>query len=231
MLAAISETASKLGTNVNLGIVLLLGPLVAADRVLSADTTSNRTKNAWMESITRQLADMDDRDGQNVFQAIAASSAGGLGTVDELDVHSPQSSINVLAAMKLAADRDLIARQYATSFADVIDQVAPRLHASILKCGDVLQGICLAHVELMAWVPDSLIARKCGKDAAVRVQELARSVGLQDRNSVERLDAELRSDDHVLNPGTTADLIAAGLYLLLRSLPETPYRTTDNECT
>ena len=82
---------------------------------------------------------------------------------------------------------------------------------------DVLQGICRAHVQLLGLAPDSLSARKNGLDAAAQVQSLARSVAWHDRPSVERLDASLRGPAHKLNPGTTADLIAAGLYLLLRT--------------
>ena len=119
--------------------------------------------------------------------------------------------------MRLAANRDLIARQYATGFQDVVHTVAPLLHESIMQSGDLLQGICRAHVQLLAMFPDSLIARKNGLAAAVEVQALAGSVDAHDRAAFEKLDASLRGGDHRRNPGTIADLIAAALYILLRT--------------
>ncbi len=217
MLAAVEETASRCKTNVNLGIVLLLGPLVAADRRMLEGHVLDRNPAIWTESISGQLAELDDLDGQNVFRAIAAASAGGLGHVDQMDIHHSAGPVDLLAAMQLAADRDQIARQYVTAFDEVVHQVVPLLHQSIDHCGDVLQGICRAHVRLLAASPDSLISRKNGYEAAQQVQTLAGSIDLDDRASIENLDASLRTSDHRRNPGTTADLIAAGLYLLLRT--------------
>ena len=218
MLDAVVATASQCQSNVNLGIVLLLGPLVAADRCLIAQGACGRTPEVWREAIGRQLQQMDEVDGQNVFRAIASASAGGLGKVDTMDVHATHSTVDLLQAMTLAADRDRIARQYSTGFVELVDLVAPTLQESMIECGDVMQGICQAHIRLLVLSPDSLIARKNGVVVAERVQSLARSVSIRDRESVEQFDASLRSPDHKLNPGTTADLIAAGLYLLLRTL-------------
>jgi triphosphoribosyl-dephospho-CoA synthase len=217
MLAAIEKTASRCQTNVNLGIVLLLGPLVGADRRLSSRHDHRSTPERWKQAIADQLNEFDEFDGQLVFRSIGLASAGGLGRVDSLDVHDSHSHVDLMAAMKLAADRDQIARQYATGFADVVDIVAPTLRDSICRAGDLLQGISRAHVELLRWAPDSLIARKNGVSRAERVQALAQSVDLDRWESVEQFDRQLRRADHALNPGTTADLIAAGLFVLLRS--------------
>ena len=70
---------------------------------------------------------------------------------------------------------------------------------------------------------DSLIARKCGPEIAAEARERAMSVidaGSPGEASYEQalvdLDSWLRADGHRRNPGTTADLIAAGLFVLLR---------------
>ena len=81
----------------------------------------------------------------------------------------------------------------------------------------------------MAKYPDSLIARKCGNDTAAHAQMLAAKavelltvenateVGPESIESfwtcVADLDFWLRSDGHRRNPGTTADLIAASLFV------------------
>ena len=67
---------------------------------------------------------------------------------------------------------------------------------------------------------DSLIARKNGKDVAEAVRHRVHGVDLGNIQDWVALDRELRKQGNQLNPGTTADLIAAGLFVLLRSMPE-----------
>jgi triphosphoribosyl-dephospho-CoA synthase len=84
---------------------------------------------------------------------------------------------------------------------------------------------------LEAW-PDSLIARKCGLPIAERASGLAHRVLKAGRPGDEAYYAELgeldfwmRSDGNRRNPGTTADLIAAGLFVVLReALIPPPFR-------
>lgn len=75
----------------------------------------------------------------------------------------------------------------------------------------------------MSEFPDSLIARKCGEAVAQQSADHARYVlscgGPGDENyerGLADLDFWLRSDHHRRNPGTTADLIAASLFVALR---------------
>jgi triphosphoribosyl-dephospho-CoA synthase len=81
------------------------------------------------------------------------------------------------------------------------------------------------HCQL-AWLvafPDSLISRKCGPAVAADVQQRATAVvaagGLETaegRAAGVALDRHLRSDGNRLNPGTTADLVTACLFVALR---------------
>jgi triphosphoribosyl-dephospho-CoA synthase len=75
----------------------------------------------------------------------------------------------------------------------------------------------------MSESPDSLIARKCGAEVARESAErAARSLAAGPpgsevyANELIQLDAWLRADGHRRNPGTTADLIAAGLFAAFR---------------
>ena len=163
------------------------------------------------------LSEFDGSDGHNIYKAINQAAPGGLGEVDSLDVREDHDDVDIVQAMTLAAGRDSIARQYATGFSDLLDRVTPLVGHSILQRGDVLGGIVDAHVRLLAQEPDSLIRRKNGLEVAVGVQEGAGKVDLEDPKSLSAFDAFLRNRTHKLNPGTTADLIAAALYLLLRS--------------
>ncbi len=217
---AVDKTLESIGTNVNLGILLLLAPLVAADESLGQEPADNRDLTAWKMAIENALESMESDDQNYIFRAIARASPGGLGTVGKLDVQNGSDQTgSLLEAMQLAKTYDRVALQYATGYADLINHIVPVVRASIQESGDLLNGISMAHLRLLALDPDTLIARKNGVPVANMVWKRARSVVLGDRQSVAEFDALLRSSGHALNPGTTADLIAAALYLLLRSTP------------
>lgn len=210
---AVRRCRGATGTNVNLGIALLVVPLVKAERL--AEETSGDVREA-MRHVLEGLA---PEDGQDVFAAIRLAQPGGLGRVERMDVAAP-GPVDLRAAMADAADRDLIALQYATAFAMLYDSVVPVLREAIVEAGDVLTGIRGAQLRLMATTSDSLIARKCGSAAAEEARAMAAQVlraakGPERIAAEERFDAWLRSDGHRRNPGATADLIAAALYMLL----------------
>ena len=70
------------------------------------------------------------------------------------------------------------------------------------------------HLGLLASHPDTLIERKAGDAAAQAVSAAAREVR-DGARTLEEFDASLRGPDHRLNPGTTADLVAATLLVAL----------------
>ncbi len=56
MLSAVELSVAQSRTNVNLGIVLLLGPLVAADETMSGDSVGNRADQNWAAAIAGVLS-------------------------------------------------------------------------------------------------------------------------------------------------------------------------------
>ncbi|MEM8671922.1 MAG: triphosphoribosyl-dephospho-CoA synthase [Planctomycetota bacterium] len=214
---AVEETRELTKTNVNLGILLLLGPLVAADELMMRVGNNKCKANDWLEATRIVLDSLDGEDGQNVFRAIQVAGAGGLGEVESMDIAAMYGEVDLIEAMTLAKDRDRIANQYATGFSDLIDNVLPVVWHSIDQTGDLLEGIGRAHIQLLRDEVDSLIARKNGMEVAKSIQRRAARVNLGDPDSVQKFDQSLRGDTHELNPGTTADLVAASLYLLLRT--------------
>ena len=229
MLDSIIQVRDQQGTNVNLGIVLLLGPLVAADEAIhnalipTKASTPKRSQitslSDWINPVSKTLDQFDQVDGSCIYRAIALASAGGLGTSNELDVNETHRSIDICEAMIVAKDRDQIAKQYSIGFRELILELTPILSDSISATGDVLRGVCQAQIQFLAKTPDTLIARKNGLRVAREVQNRAKSVDPWDATQVDSLDQYLRSNGHQLNPGTTADLLAAALYLLLRTTP------------
>jgi triphosphoribosyl-dephospho-CoA synthase len=137
--------------------------------------------------------------------------------------------------MALAADRDMIARQYANGFVDVFEDGAPAVLAGIERTGCLEGGVIHAHLELMSRYPDSLIARKLGAEAARESALRARHVlaaawpdTAAGREAITELDRWLRAEGNSRNPGTTADLITACLFVLLRTMrirtpPQVPW--------
>jgi triphosphoribosyl-dephospho-CoA synthase len=212
VLAGIEATRAALGAvNTNLGILLLVTPLAAVPAGESLEA-----------GVVRVLDRLTSDDCRDVYAAIRLTQPGGLGRVEQADVNDagpPPRSLR--DAMGLAADRDLIATQYVNNFADVF-AIANRLatHAAQLPLGE---AIVRAFIELLSEHPDSLIVRKCGAAKAREVAEAARSVR-ETLASGEKVyqavladfDFWLRSDGHRLNPGTSADIIAAALFVLLR---------------
>ena len=125
--------------------------------------------------------------------------------------------------MRAAADRDLVARQYATGFSTVLHEVLVWLCEGTGREWTLTDTIIHTQLRLLERHGDSLIARKCGADVAQETADRAAKVlaagwpGDADYNQqLSDLDFWLRSDHHRRNPGTTADLIAAGLFAGLR---------------
>ena len=222
VLQAVRANSKTVGTNTNLGIILLLVPL-AKLVALDPGTLLNP------ERISRFLSKLNREDGVKFYEAIRSASPGGLGTAQQLDVaDATVESIDLKAAMQLASERDLIAQQYSDGFQLLFDFAVPMIEYGRELLGGLTEGIVYAHVALMAKSPDSLIARKCGLEVAKHSQMLALkavealgSDGVKEPavpqddywDRVSELDFWLRSDGHQRNPGTTADLIAASLFI------------------
>jgi triphosphoribosyl-dephospho-CoA synthase len=122
--------------------------------------------------------------------------------------------------MAAAAERDAIAAEYVSDFAVTFDTAVPAFDAALDDGLAVRAAIVELHLRLLGATPDTLIARKRGAEAAARVSAGARDVvsagGVRTaagREAVERFDASLRDPGNALNPGTTADLVTATLFV------------------
>lgn len=221
VLQAAVAVADQIGTNVNLGILLLIGPLVQTDQLHTERIVDHAS---WQSSVADVLSAITPEDTARLYSAINAASPGGMGETDDMDLTGPPPK-HFVDAMSSAQSRDRIARNYANEFRDLFGTVAPLLADSIQREKDLLSGTALAHLRLLESEPDSLIERKFGLEVAKVVQQRA-MFDHQDPEQCVAFDRFLREGEidlagnrSKLNPGTTADLIAAGLYILLRELP------------
>jgi len=211
ILAAVRATRAVVRTNTNLGIVLVLAPL--------AKVSTGTDLRAGVREV---LANATVEDAASVYEAIRLAAPGGLGKAKEQDV-SDAPTRPLRDVMALAAERDLIARQYASGFDDVFDLGVPALLDGFRRFGRVEPAVQHCQLAWLAHRPDSLILRKRGPEVAAEASRRAREVldrgGLttpDGREAYDAFDGWLGADGHARNPGTTADLVAACLFVALR---------------
>jgi triphosphoribosyl-dephospho-CoA synthase len=195
VLAVVSRRVAP--ANTNLGIALLLAPLAKA-------ALAGRPLR---ERLAETLQALDVADARAAYAAIRLAGAGGLDEPVEHDVRV-EPDIGLREAMMAAAERDSVASEYVTDFALTFEVGLPALRSF------TRDAIVELHLRLMAHKPDTLIARKAGVDVAEQVSAGAREV-LAGRRTLESFDASLRKDGNKLNPGTTADLVTATVFVAL----------------
>ena len=211
ILRAVAATRAVVDHNTNLGIILLLAPLAKIPR--------NRSLK---DGIFDVLSETTLQDSRLVYEAIRLAQPGGLGETSEQDLND-EPSLCLLECMKLAAERDMIAAEYANGFREVLTSGQDWLREAAAITPSQPQQISLLAVRLLAEFGDSLIARKCGRSLSDVVREKARrllDIGWPMRHDTQQeftaFDVFLREDGNRRNPGTTADLIAAILFAALR---------------
>jgi triphosphoribosyl-dephospho-CoA synthase len=208
ILDAVGASRQVTVSNANLGIVLAIAPLAAATAAVGAPPDS--------AAVTAVLARLDRLDSADVWQAIGLARPGGMATSGKWDVHGPPPD-DLLAAMRLAAHRDQIARLWATGYVDLFAGPIRDLSQEIDAGRPLADAIVLTHLRQLARHPDTLIARRHGEPTAADVSRRAAAVlaaGDAWRAAAADFDRFLRSPRRI-NPGTTADLVAAALYILL----------------
>lgn len=203
---AVAASWAAVPRNTNLGIVLLAAPLIAAAEI---------GMEPLRERVSRVLDVLTVSDAADCFAAIRQANPAGLGRVAAEDVGAAPTG-TLRAAMILAADRDRVARQYATDYEDIFAIGIPRI-AESRRCGHpATWTTTLVYLDFLVAFPDSHIARKYGTKTAERVRRNA--AALMRRLPTDpaaafplllELDRDLKADG--LNPGTSADLTVAAL--------------------
>lgn len=213
---AVEATARWTDANTNLGIVLLLAPLARA-ALLGAPASRVRLQEALRQVLQQTTVD----DARATYAAIRLAAPGGLGTVNAEDV-AGEPTVSLLDAMRLAAGHDGIAREYATGFEATFDRGAPTLERARRDGLAWDDAVVETYLTLLAAAPDTHLARRAGAAAAAAVSDRARAAldaggvrTARGRQAVADADAALRDARNTTNPGTTADLTAAAIFVVL----------------
>ena len=173
------------------------------------------------DAVRRVLDASTVDDARDVYAAIRLAAPGGLGRVEQQDV-ADEPTLTLVEAMRLAADRDLIAREYTTAFELTFQSGVPALERAR---GDALSwddAVVETFLSLLAAAPDTHIARRGGAALAAEVSRRARTTlaagGVRSaagRCAIDDMDRGLRDARNTANPGTAADLTAAAIFVVL----------------
>ena len=210
--SAVAATSCWTQSNTNLGIILLLAPIARAAVLGPQDLR---------QTLCDVLNSTSIEDARDVYAAIRHARPGGLGSVDAQDV-AGEPTTTLLEVMKLAADRDGIAREYATAFELTFESGTPALARARREGLSWDEAIIETFLTILADRPDTHVARRAGDETAMWVSREAKSVlasgGIRSaagREAIDAMDLKLRSAGHAANPGTTADLTAAATFVVL----------------
>jgi triphosphoribosyl-dephospho-CoA synthase len=202
----------KILGNTHFGSLILMIPLAMA-------AGKPGGKPNWpKEELSGILRESSVDDAINFYAAFELAKAR-VREVDEFslkDNTSPQKlreqGKTLSQLMFLSQGHDLIAREWSTNYERTF-QLADRLTEMIMIYGQN-DGIVKTYLEALSYEPDSLVIAKFGVDKATEISLRAKKV-LEDGTleAIRQLDRELLDED--VNPGATADLIAASLFISL----------------
>lgn len=213
ILAGIEATRRVTAKNTNLGIVLLFAPLI------SAWYRAQQNFESLQDALSSVLAALSVADAQAAYQAIALANPGGLGQRNEHDVHQP-ATITLLQAMTETQGTDQIARAYANHYHWFWNEGLALWREAQHHQDRSNTAILQLYLEILARQPDSHILRRYGMETALQVSQAAQShlsrvqsgpLNTASWQALKSWDQSLKSAR--INPGTTADLLAAVLFM------------------
>ncbi|WP_276278995.1 triphosphoribosyl-dephospho-CoA synthase [Halorussus caseinilyticus] len=209
---AVAGMSQQEGGNTQFGALLLLVPLVraAADGDLSPEGVARVVEDTTVEDAANFYRAFDHAD---VFVDDPPEDA------EELDARRGSEAVPAVESrgvtlydvMELGAESDDVAAEWTGEFertfwaADRLAELSGSVPASALGAR--------VYLELLAREPDTLVAKQHGAKTAESVRVRAQEA-LEGGPEVVEAFAESLVEDGV-NPGTTADLTAAGLFVAL----------------
>ena len=210
ILTSVNEIQDKIKKNTNLGIILMLSPIVTVvqkEGVIS--------KGELLKKIKYLIKKQNIKNSIPIFKAIALTSPGGLGVSEKYDVNKlPKTSL--YKAMEYSKKRDLIAKQYCNGFQDIFNTGVPAYKKFYNKWGKVNWALTGVYLTFLKKFNDSHIARNKGNKIATTVKKEAKKyyLFLKRNKNLTKIKKELLIFDKKLkskeiNPGTIADLTVA----------------------
>ena len=219
-------SAWQSGGNTLLGTIILFTPLAVAAG-MTKDEKGVFNLHVLRQDLKKVVEATTPEDAVAVYEAVGIAKPSGLGKAPDLDVNDPGSvkriieeRISLYQVFKIAASYDMVCSEWVNNYPVTFEYAYPLLVQNLKEDEDLNMAIIHTFLAVLAKHPDTFIARKVGLKRACVVSAAAEEVlkigGLRTAAGRERLrefDAMLRKESNVLNPGTTADVIAAALAL------------------
>lgn len=215
------------GGNVLLGHILLLSPLAAA-ATISLKQNQLTLKNLE-DNLEKIIRDATVEDTINLYKAIRICSPGGLGKIEKYDITDQNSvkelkedNISLRKIFKLSESYDSISYEYANGFQIILELGLPYYLEKYDQTHDINIATVDTFLKLLSEVPDTLISRKLSEKEALDVSKKAEMIlkkgGISTREGLKltkKLDLYMHSHKGKMNPGTTADLLSAVIFMAL----------------
>ncbi len=215
ILQAVAETDRWIKNNTNLGIVMMTTPIAVAAAISSSF-------DEIRENVKLLMGNTSVDDACDLYDAINIADAGGMGDQDEYDVASDnaknelrENKQTMFDVLKISAPWDMLAREMTSDMPAVFEIGYPTYH-KLSQEKSKNEASVLTFLTILSQVPDTLISRKYGSDDALKVSMMTRDL-LNIKDEPDFADKLKEFDDYLFknkyNPGTTADLTAASIFV------------------
>jgi triphosphoribosyl-dephospho-CoA synthase len=228
ILQAIRDVKQWNEPNTNLGMLILMIPLAtAAGTLINMNEIEIEELRRKFDLIVRATTPQDALD---LYKAISIVSPGGMGKVDDVpDVTEADTwnalikkEITLYKTMEISAKWDTISKEFVSALEISLKTGYPYFRQLYESTEDINVATVHTFLFLLSNIPDTLIQRKLGSEAAKQVSQKAKEIfdlgGLltkQGTDALNRFDRKLRDAENKFNPGTTADLVAVILMVAL----------------
>jgi len=215
------------GGNTLLGTIILLCPIAVAAGMTPANGKTTLDVSKLRKNLKLVVESTTPDDAVQVYEAIRIASPSGLGEAPELDINDRDSvgqivreNIPLFQIFEIASKYDDVCYEWVNNYPKTFDLAYPHLMKQLSETRKLNLAIVHTFLKVLAKHPDTFIARKVGiqkaREVSSKVEEVLRLGGLETsrgKKCLHEFDKELRQSGNLLNPGTTADIIAAALAL------------------
>lgn len=206
--ASEESMAWQRGGNTHFGAYILLFPLIKSATMGGLDELRSNAVNIVKETTVDDAVDF-----YRAFSKVPVKMKGS----EDLDVRDDSSledlrkrGMTMFDVMSISARNDMIAAEWIDGFSRSFKAAEKLLKKR--KLSTMNDATVLTFLELLSEEPDTFVVKKYDMNKAVYVQGLAIDV-LEHRMTLNELAERLYVEK--INPGSTADLIIAGIFIAL----------------
>jgi triphosphoribosyl-dephospho-CoA synthase len=242
--AVIDFKAWQKNGNTHLGVCLLFIPL-SAGAGFTFTQRQEIEPVSLRRNVKRIMKDTTLWDAIEVAKAIKKANPAGLGQLKSIDAPDltekevektiVEREQTLFDLMSISAQWDTISQEWVTGMRLAFEIGYPMINRIYHETGNINTTTVTTFLTLLSQVPDTFIARKVGVNVIqeipkavefglVKAKEVSQKAAtilqlggletVEGKKALVRFDQELRVDRR-LNPGTTADLTAASLFIAI----------------